>query len=92
MLKSVSSEDVKVALEASERFELDQVEALVLVLSQRVQIKGSNWRDPEENEEDAAWWDELLLFYSQERFAIIEFLSLVLKFCKHGFLSLTYTR
>lgn len=71
-------------IEISGKLEVDEVEALVLLKSLLLQRKGPaafKPTDQEEYEQTEDWWDEMQIFYFQERLAIYDILNLLLRLC-----------
>lgn len=76
-------------LEISGKLEVDEIEALVLLKSLLLQRKGPaafQPTDQEEYEQTEDWWDEMQIFYFQERLAIYDILSLLLRLCMYDLL------
>lgn len=70
----ITTEELKLATEAASKFDLDAEEALVLLRSYKVWLKGPNaWTDPEA-ELDVDDLDGLQVFYFDERLATIHLL------------------
>lgn len=80
--------DKILVVDLSTRFGIDAIEALVLLKSRQLLRKGpAHWEfsDVEEYEADEDWWEEMQIFYFQERLAIYDMLSLLLRLCTCGF-------
>lgn len=72
--RKVSSDEHQLALEAASKFDLDALEALVLVRSYKVWLKGPKaWESPEA-ELDLDDLDSLQIFYFDERLAVVHLL------------------